>query len=77
MVLEDISVKYTYHGFQPHVVAGVTVVRKYDEQSAVPCRVGKAEAWMAEYQLEYGKEIGVEVSYLSNNCLHYRPSSTL
>jgi hypothetical protein len=27
--------------------AGVTVVRKYEEQSAIPSRVGKAEASMA------------------------------
>ena len=34
-------------GFGAYVVAGVTVVRKYEEQSAVPCRVGKAEALTA------------------------------
>ena len=30
--------------FQAYLVAGVTVVRKYDMQSAVPCRVVKADA---------------------------------
>ena len=30
-----------------YVVAGVTVVIKYDEQSAVPCSLVKAEAWIA------------------------------
>jgi hypothetical protein len=31
-----------------YTVAGVTVVTKYEEQSATPWRVGKALAWMAE-----------------------------
>jgi hypothetical protein len=36
-------------------VAGVTVVMKYDEQSAVPGRVGKAEARIA------GRNLSIDV----------------
>ena len=34
-------------------VAGMTVVRKYDEQSAVPCTVVKTEAWIASIELVF------------------------
>jgi hypothetical protein len=54
-----------------YTVAGVTVVRKYEAQSALPDLVGNALAMMAKTQLSLMACYPGMHTYLEDNCLCY------